>query len=102
MKLYATPDTAETIRSRGMEVTTARNVWENNDIYDLLDTGRVCCVVYTGAVMDSSVGDFRLLHRRAMNLRIPCMTSIDTAMALADVMSACYTQDNTYLVDINM
>lgn len=102
MKLYATPDTAEAIRSRGMEVTTARNVWENNDIYDLLDTGRVCCVVYTGAVMDSSVGDFRLLHRRAMNLRIPCMTSIDTAMALADVMSACYTQDNTYLVDINM
>ena len=101
MKLYATPDTAQAIRSRGMEVTTARNVWENNDIYDLLDTGRVCCVVYTGAVMDSSVGDFRLLHRKAMNLRIPCMTSIDTAMALADVMSACYTQDNTYLVDIN-
>ncbi len=101
MRLYATPDTAQAIRSRGMEVTTARNVWENSDIYDLLDNGSVCCVVYTGAVMDSSVGDFRLLHRKAMNLRIPCMTSIDTAMALADVMSACYTQDSTFLVDIN-
>ena len=99
--LYATPDTAKAIRSRGMEVTTAQNVWVNDDIYDLLDTGAVCCVVYTGAVMDSSVGDFRLLHRRAMNLRIPCMTSIDTALALADVLSACYTQDNTHLIDIH-
>lgn len=101
MKLYSTPDTAEAIRSRGMDVTTARNVWENNDIYDLLENGDVSYVVYTGAVMDSSVGDFRLLHRKAMALRIPCMTSIDTALALADVVSACYTQNNTYLVDIN-
>ncbi|MDO4939548.1 MAG: carbamoyl-phosphate synthase large subunit [Lachnospiraceae bacterium] len=99
--LYATPDTAEAIRSRGMDVTTARNVWENNDIYDLLDNGTVQYIVYTGAVMDSSVGDFRLLHRKAMNLRIPCMTSIDTALALADVISAHYTQNNTYLVNIN-
>lgn len=99
--LYATPDTAEAIRSRGMNVTTARNVWENNDIYDLLNNGTVQYIVYTGAVMDSSVGDFRLLHRKAMNLRIPCMTSIDTALALADVISAHYTQNNTYLVNIN-
>ena len=101
MTLYATPDTAEAIRRRGMDVITARNVWENNDIYDLLENGKVGYVVYTGAVMDSSVGDFRLLHRKAMNLRIPCMTSIDTAMALADVVSAHYSQENTCLIDIN-
>ena len=101
MELYATPDTAEAIRKRGMDVTTARNVWENNDIYDLLENGTVSYIVYTGAVMDSSVGDFRQLHRKAMNLRIPCMTSIDTAMALADVVSAHYSQKNTCLIDIN-
>lgn len=101
MRLYATPDTAAAIRARGMEVTTARNIWENNDIYDLIESRRVNYVVYTGAVMDSSVGDFRLLYRKAMNARIPCMTSIDTALALADVVSARYDQNNTYLVDIN-
>lgn len=101
IKLYATPDTAQAIRNRGMEVTTARNVWENDDIYNLLDNGDVSFVVYTGDVMDSSVGDFRLLHRKAMNLHIPCMTSIDTALALADVVSAHYTQENTHLVNIN-
>lgn len=101
IKLYATPDTANAIRMRGMDVTTAHNVWENNDIYDLLEKGEVSYVVYTGAVMDSSVGDFRLLHRKTMNLGIPCMTSIDTALALANVVSARYDQTNTYLVDIN-
>ena len=101
IKLYATPDTAKAIRARGMDVTTAHNVWENDDIYNLLNNGDVNYLVYTGAVMDSSVGDFRLLHRRTMELGIPCMTSIDTANALADVISACYNQDNTYLVNIN-
>ena len=101
MKIYATPDTAATIRSRGIDVTTAHNVWENNDIYDLLDNGDVGYVVYTGAVMDTSVGDFRALHRKTMNLRVPCMTSLDTALALADVISAHYNQSNVCLIDIN-
>ena len=101
VRLYATPDTAAAIRARGLEVTTARNVWENSDIYDLMETHAVSCVVYTGAVMDSSVGDFRQLHKRAMQLRIPCMTSLDTAMAFADILAARYDQSNTRLVDIN-
>ena len=101
MNIFATPDTAAAIRERGMDVTTAHNIWENNDIYDLLDKKTVSYVVYTGAVMDSSVGDFRLLYRKAMDLGIPCMTSIDTALALADVVSASYSQNNTHLVDIN-
>ncbi|MBO7399948.1 MAG: carbamoyl-phosphate synthase large subunit [Clostridia bacterium] len=101
MHIYATPDTAAAIRARGMEVTMAHNIWDNNDIYDLIETGKVNYVVYTGAVMDVSVGDFRLLYRKAMNAHIPCMTSIDTALALADVISASYDQKNTHLVDIN-
>lgn len=101
IKIYATPDTAKAIRSRGIDVVTAHNVWENDDINNLLKTGAVNYIVYTGAVMDSSVGDFRILYRKAMNLQVPCMTSIDTALALADVIAACYSQQTTKLIDIN-
>ncbi|MCQ2552868.1 MAG: hypothetical protein MJ150_00995 [Clostridia bacterium] len=87
-------------RKRGLEVTTAHNVWENNDIYDLMDNGKVDYIVYTGDVMDSSVGDYRALYRRAMNLHIPCMTSLDTAMAVADIIAARYNQETTSLVNI--
>ena len=51
--------------------------------------------------MDDSIGDFRQLHKRTMQLRIPCMTSLDTAMAYADIIAAHYDQGNTRLVDIN-
>ena len=101
IKLYATPDTAAAIRERGLEVTTARNIWESSDIYDLLDNQKIRYLVYTGAVMDSSVGDFRMLYRKAMNMHIPCMTSPDTALALADIIAARYDQSCTHLVDIN-
>ena len=99
--LYATPDTANAIRARGMDVITAHNVWETDDIYDFIDKGLINYIVYTGAVNDSSVGDFRQLHRKAMSLRIPCMTSLDTALALADVIAACYSQQTTKLININ-
>ncbi|MBR5745783.1 MAG: carbamoyl-phosphate synthase large subunit [Clostridia bacterium] len=102
ISIYATPDTAKAIRARGIDVTTAHNVWENDDINDLVESGTVNYIVYTGAVMDSSVGDFRILHRKAMNLKIPCMTSIDTALALADVIAACYSQSSTRLININV
>ena len=101
VKLYATPDTAEAILSHGLDVTTAHNVWDNDDIYDLINLQKIQYLVYTGAVMDSSVGDFRLLYRKAMEHHIPCMTSLDTASALADIVAARYDQKNTRLVDIN-
>ncbi len=101
IRLYATPDTAKAIRARGMDVTTARNIGDSTDIYDLINSGTVNYIVYTGNVDDISVGDFRALNRRAIQLRIPCMTSIDTAMALTDIIAARYDQTNTHLVNIN-
>ena len=95
--IYATPDTSAALKEKGLEVTVVRNVWENNDINNLLDTGKVTYVVYTGAVLDSSVGDFRSLQHKAISFKIPCLTSIDTAFALADIISSCYCQGNTKL-----
>ena len=58
-------------------------------------------VAYAGAVKDDTVGDYTALHRRAMVLGIPCMTSLDTANALMDILGSRFTLENTELVDIN-
>ena len=50
---------------------------------------------------DDTVGDYRVLHRKAMILGIPCMTSLDTANALADILGSRFSLENTELVDIN-
>ncbi len=98
MKLYATSGTADTIRTMGIEVTTAEN---NDAILKLMDEKKLNYIIYTGAVKDDTMGDYTALHRKAMFLNIPCLTSIDTANALADMIASRYTDLNTELVDIN-
>ena len=65
-----------------------------------METGALSYIVYTGAVKDATMGDYIALHRRAMQLGIPCLTSLDTAGALADIIESRFNESNTELVDI--
>jgi len=101
MKLYATSGTAATISQMGVDVVSVRNAAEASDITDLMEGGSISYIIYTGAVKDATMGDYIALHRRAMQLGIPCLTSLDTANALAEIIESRFTGDNTELVDIN-
>ena len=101
MTLYATSGTAAAIRSLGIAVQPVANMSDGGEIMDLMESGKLDYIVYTGAVKDATVGDYRILHRRAMQLSIPCLTSLDTANALAQIIESRYTIHNTELVDIN-
>ncbi len=101
LKLYATPGTAAAIASLGVEVSEVPNATESDRIHRLMESGRLCYIVYTGAVKDATMGDYIALHRKAMQLGIPCLTSLDTANALADMIASRFSQENTELVDIN-
>ena len=98
-EIYATADTADAIRNLGIDVVTVNNV--KKDAFDLLESGKISFVVYTGALMDESVEDFIALSRKALLLSIPCFTSLDTANAAADIIRSRYNLGNTELVDIN-
>ncbi len=99
--LYATSGTANAIRSLGLPVNTAADLCKSSEITDLMESGKISVIVYTGAVKDATVGDYTLLHRRAMQLGIPAFTSLDTANALAKSIESRFTDENTELVDIN-
>ena len=98
-KIYATPETAQTIRNLGIDVENVENI--GSDAFRLMESGKISYIVYTGALLDSTVADYILLHKRALQLSIPCFTSLDTANALANIIASRYTEDNTELVDIN-
>ena len=100
-KIYAVEETARSISSLGIDVITVKGIKPSDDVYDLLESGKINYIVYTGALVDSTVEDYIALHRRALQLSIPCFTSLDTANALADIIASRYTQSNTELVDIN-
>ncbi len=98
MVLYATPDTAVVIRNLGLEVNEVNHV---HDAYSLMDDGAISFIVYTGALYDDTMGDFIDLHARAVRLRIPCITSLDTAEAVTDTLASRFTNENTELVNLN-
>ncbi|MBQ8136057.1 MAG: diaminopimelate epimerase, partial [Clostridia bacterium] len=101
LNLYATTGTARAIESLGIPVTAVANATENDAIPSLMESGSVHYIVYTGAVKDATIGDYTVLHRKAMQLGIPCLTSLDTAGALADIMASRFTAQNIELIDIN-
>ena len=101
IRLYATAGTAEAIARMGIDVESLPNATESGEIMALMESGHLSYIVYTGAVKDATMGDFIALHRRAMQLGIPCLTSTDTANALAEIIESRFRPDNTELVDIN-
>ena len=101
INVYATKDTARAISSVGIHVTPVADPKISDEIISLMENGDVSYIIYTGAVKDDTVGDYRVLHRRAMVLGIPCMTSLDTADALMDILGSRFSLQNTELVDIN-
>ena len=100
IKIYATGGTAEGISHIGIPVETVGISGEGRTILTLLEEKAFDCILYTGAVKDDTVGDYISLHRRAMQLGIPCLTSTDTANALADMIAGRFNSGNTELVDI--
>ena len=101
LKLLATEGTAAAIAEAGLPVSCfePQSLMEV-DSRETAEKAALRLIVYTGAVKDGTMGDYIALHRRAMQLGIPCLTSLDTANALADSIAGRYHQNNTELVDL--
>ena len=100
-KLYATPETAESIGRLGITVELFSGITKDDNLWPMLETGEISYIIYTGSIMDSNVNDYTKLHHRALHFSIPCFTSLDTANAMADIIASRFNQSNTELVDIN-
>ncbi|MBQ8963724.1 MAG: diaminopimelate epimerase, partial [Clostridia bacterium] len=100
-EIHATEGTAQTIATLGIPVKKIPGIRESDHAFELLESGKINYIIYTGALRDSSLEAYLALHRRAQLLGIACFTSLDTARALADIMLSRYSQQNTELVDIN-
>ncbi len=100
-KIWATPETAKAIESLGIKVNVVNKLREDNSIMDLVESGQLDYIVYTGKSDKASIADYIKLHNRANQLGIATITSLDTANAVADIIASRYKQTNTELVDIN-
>ena len=99
-KLYATEGTAHEISQLGTDVEVVGKLGQDSRVFELLEAGKIDYVILTGSTEPSYIKDFIRLNHRCVQLGIPCLTSLDTANALTDILASRYNQHNTELVDI--
>ncbi len=101
LKLYATEGTAAVLEKAGMQISRVKKIHEaDENTMTLLESGRVQFIISTSAKGRIPARDSVKLRRKAVELGIPCLTSLDTASALASSIRSRYNQENIELVDI--
>jgi len=101
--LYATRGTARYLKEKGFEVQVTNKIYDSpdNNTATLLESGKISYIISTSKKgRDPALDDVKI-RRKACSLGVPCLTSVDTANALADGLLSGYNELNTELVDIN-
>ncbi|MCL1988072.1 MAG: carbamoyl-phosphate synthase large subunit [Firmicutes bacterium] len=103
-EIYATKGTAEVLTKRAFSnIKTVSKIALNDkdNTATLLESGVISYVVCTSSKGRDPALDEVKMRRKACALGIPCLTSIDTANALADSLLSGYNLHNMELMDIN-
>ena len=99
--LYATAGTAKVLRETGLSVTMVHKISESKqNTIALLESGKVNYIVSTSAKGRTPRRDSVKVRRKSVELGIPCLTSLDTARALTDILSCDCSGETATLVDI--
>lgn len=101
--LYATAGTARILERSGLQVRSVKKIHEadHDNTQTLLESGKVNYIISTSSKGRLPSRDSFRIRRKAVETAIPCLTSLDTANALADSLKSHYSQSSTELVDIN-
>lgn len=100
--IYATAGTAAACRRVGIDAVTVGKIHESEEnVLTLLDSGKVNYVISTSTRGRIPTRDSVKIRRKAVERSIPCLTSVDTASAVADCLKSRYSQETIELVDIN-
>ena len=87
--LVATSGTAALIRSLGIEVTEVPKLGDGDaTILQLIRSGTCAAVVNTPTMGKTVDRDGFLIRRAAVEARVPCLTSLDTALAVVTALRA--------------
>lgn len=100
--IYATSGTAHTLNQNMIPTNSVRKISEDEEdnIITLLDSGMIDYVISTSDKGRIPARDSVKIRRKAVEHGIVCLTSLDTANALADVLISGKTAQDITLVDI--
>jgi len=101
-KIYATAGTAESFGRVDIATISVGKIHESdNNSLALIESGKVDYVISTSTKGRNPERDGVKIRRKAVERLVPCLTSLDTASALADCLLSKYSEETIELVDIN-
>lgn len=101
-KIYATKGTAKVLSEHGIPCEAVAKIGEaEENTLTLIESGKVSYVISTSSKGRSPQRDSVKIRRKTVERNIPCLTSIDTANAIAQSIRSKYTEKSTEIVDIN-
>ena len=101
--IYATKGTSEVLETYNIESIVVPKIHEDesHNSLTLIESGKIQYVISTSAKGRMPERDSVKIRRKTVERNIPCLTSLDTANALAESLRSRYSQVSTELVDIN-
>lgn len=86
-ELYATGKTAKLLNSHGIATNSVRKIGEDKpDILDIIQSGKINIVINTPTKGRQPERDGFRIRRKAVEMSIPCLTSLDTAKAVVECL----------------
>jgi len=102
LKFYATQGTARFLRNNGVKAAEVNKIeGRSPHVIDLIRSGQVNFVINTYSEGREPVRDGFQIRRAAVEHGIPCLTSLDTAQALLEVISFLQSGKETSLVALD-
>ena len=99
--LYATPGCASVLNRHMIAANTVRKMdGDHPNIMDLIESGKLDYIISTSSKGRIPARHSVQIRRKAVELSIPCLTSLDTANALANCLKMQKTIDDVELVDV--
>ncbi len=100
--LYATAGTAKVLQKYGLDCELVPKISESDyNPLTLMESGKINYVISTSSKGRIPTRDSVKIRRKTVERNIPCLTSLDTANALADSMRSKYSVNSLELVNIN-
>jgi carbamoyl-phosphate synthase large subunit len=100
-KIYATKGTSEFLKENGISTHMLEKIWEGAEsIPNLLEAGKINFIINTPTKGKESNRDGFKIRRLAVECKVPCFTSLDTANALYEAIEDKKSEEEIEVVDI--
>jgi len=102
-ELYATGKTANMLNTQGIATNAVKKIGEGEpNILNLIQSGKISMIINTPTKGRKPERDGFKIRRKAVEISIPCMTSLDTAKAVLDCIKLGKNEKDLEALDLSI